>query len=35
LSAASTWMISSIRRPSCARKVRPSALTTPAETVEL
>src|SRR5467141_494594 len=31
--ATSLWMIASINRPSCARSVRPSALTTPALTV--
>ena len=33
LSAASVWITSSISRPDCARRLRPSALTTPAVTV--
>ncbi len=32
--ATSLWMMASIRRPSCARRVRPRALTTPALTVK-
>src|SRR6266699_2480589 len=32
-SAASVWMMLSMRRPDCARTERPSALTTPAVTV--
>ena len=32
-SAASVWITSSIRRPDCDRRLRPSALTTPAVTV--
>src|SRR5207249_1180300 len=35
LRATSLWMMPSIRRPEVARMVRPSALTTPADTVEL
>ena len=35
LSATSLWMIPSMACPSLARIVRPSALTTPADTVEL
>ena len=34
-SATSLWMMPSISRPEVARMVRPSALTTPADTVEL
>ena len=34
LSATSDWMMFSISRPSCARMLRPSADTTPADTVD-